>query len=138
MLFVLLALFAAAGALLAYLLVDIFKDIPRSKEIMSPRERRYILSALFGGAANSLLASLALKVEAEDFRKAEQDWRRRFPAQVWWYEIQQLESAVSARVGLRADANSTVSLILPAETTRGDALRAAMAEVSKRWGLGNA
>jgi len=131
----LVCLFAVAAALVIYMLVDLFKDIPRSKEVLSPLEREYLASAFLAGPVRPFLAAQALKIEEEDFRLVQAEWQAHFPPAIWRYEIERTQDGISITVGLRADANASIRIALPPSATRGDVLRAGMAQVHKQWGL---
>ena len=131
----LLGLFALAGALLVYMFVDLFKNIPRSTELMSPEEQEYVLSALSGSAIRLFIASQRLKVEEDDFRLAQAEWQAHFPEATWHYEISRTRGAVSITLGLRSQANASIQVTLPTSATRADALRIGMAQLRKQWGV---
>ena len=131
----LIVLFLIAGGLAAYMFFDLFKDIPKSKEVLPPLESDYLLAALFGPPASQIMAGRALKAEEAEFRVAQAEWRQRFPGTALKYDIERQQDGISITVRLAADADAAINVALPARTTRADVLRAGMAEVARRWHL---
>ena len=114
---------------------DLFKDIPKSKEVLPPLESDYLLAALLGPPASQIMAGRALKAEEAEFIVAQAEWRQRFPGTALKYDIERQQDGISITVRLTADADASINVALPARATRADVLRAGMAEVARRWHL---
>jgi hypothetical protein len=114
---------------------DLFKDIPKSKEVLPPLEADYLLAALLGPTGSQYMACRALKAEEAEFRVAQTEWRQHFPAATWKYDIERQQNGISITVRLTADPAASINVALPARATRAEVLRAGMAEAKRRWRL---
>jgi hypothetical protein len=131
----LIVLFLIAGGLAAHMFFDLFKDIPKSKEVLPPLEADYLLAVLFRGPLWAYMASTALKAEEAEFIVAQAEWQQRFAGTALKYDIERRQDGISITVRLTADADATINVALPARATRADVLLAGMAEVARRWHL---
>lgn len=131
----LIVLFLIAGGLAAYMFFDLFKDIPKSKEVLPPLEADYLLALLLRGPVQQSAAWMWLKAEEAEFKVAQAEWQQRFPGTALKYDIERQQDGISITVRLAADADASINVAFPARTTRADVLRAGMAEVARRWHL---